>query len=213
MSNAWRCEACLVMNSEDAYECVCCMQKRNINIEDNANTATVTSSTIDSNNNDNINNSEKKKNNNNNKKLTNNEKAKSSEESITKNKNTKVKKNATNILKDTKKKEKNNVNENVSKLEGGGFMPSVKPADNHESSKSIFLTGIDNTSTPIVTTTSNKQKKELKNNLEEKNKVMEKNKVIEKNKEKKKIESNEKGSNKRIQPARKCTQKKICYKT
>ncbi|KOB88701.1 hypothetical protein PFDG_03345 [Plasmodium falciparum Dd2] len=31
MANTWRCDGCLVVNSDDTMECVCCMQKRQFN--------------------------------------------------------------------------------------------------------------------------------------------------------------------------------------
>ncbi|KEG04265.1 conserved Plasmodium protein, unknown function [Plasmodium vinckei vinckei] len=149
MDNSWRCESCLVVNSTNAEECECCMQKRG---------------------------------------------------------STEATGNATNDNKDSNENAQDTkINESEQKPkittgEGGGFMPSVESTNNKNEaeSKSVFLTGADN----------NKSVKNEEDGSEDKQKNN-----ANKSKERKRGEKRERQSSSRIQPSRRCTQKKICYKT
>ncbi|CAG9471999.1 conserved Plasmodium protein, unknown function [Plasmodium vivax] len=209
MEKTWRCNSCLVVNTEEATECACCMQKRsnedgktNGNIMNNGNETDC----------DNLTDSEKKK-------------KKENDENSSINTDTNVEAHATNSTEDTKHSE--NANEGKGGMfDGGGFMPSLKQSpDMSSSNKSIFLTAIPNSNATTATndTTTNdtttatledinghvKQNKAGENNSTgEKTK-----KTIGKGRERKKADKRERAPSTRIQPARKCTQKKICYKT
>ncbi|CDU20529.1 hypothetical protein YYC_01319 [Plasmodium yoelii 17X] len=164
MDNTWRCESCLVVNSNDVEECECCMQKRTPNNTNKTNDNNeTTSNTVNDNNDQKVNTNENDQ-----------------ETKINENENEKKVK--------------------ISTGEGGGFMPSVESTNNknESESKSVFLTGID----------SNKSLKNEENTSEDKPKNS-----TNKTKERKRADKRERKPSSRIQPARKCTQKKICYKT
>ncbi|CAD2113190.1 conserved Plasmodium protein, unknown function [Plasmodium vinckei] len=156
MDSTWRCESCLVVNSTNAEECECCMQKRaSNNTANGSNEATGNAANDNKDSNEN-------------------------------GQDTKI-----------------NESEQKAKIttgEGGGFMPSVESTNNKNEadSKSVFLTGVDN----------NKSVKNEENASEDKQKNS-----ANKSKERKRGEKRERQPSSRIQPSRRCTQKKICYKT
>ncbi|KYN94615.1 hypothetical protein PRSY57_1316400 [Plasmodium reichenowi] len=205
MANTWRCDGCLVLNSDDTMECVCCMQKRSlINDEKNG----------DVNLNGNTNNEGL---------LINIDPNKKKEdETVSENKINGDKEN--NISCFNNKLE----NEQIARIDvigGGGFIPSIKANNNtNNKSRSIFLNNVSNSNDTETTTMTNidnnitynskknkisyKEQKESKHSLDSSNKN-----VSLKSKKKKKHEKNHKGISKRVQPTRNCTKKKINYKT
>ncbi|GAB68839.1 hypothetical protein PCYB_142670 [Plasmodium cynomolgi strain B] len=190
MEKTWRCNSCLVVNTEEATECACCMQKR---------------SDEDGKTNGNVMNNVKKKN----------------DEDSSINTDTNVEAHdATNSTEDTKHSE--NTNEGKGDMfDGGGFMPSLKQSpDTPSSNKSIFLTAVPNSNATIATNDTTTATLEDTNGHIKQNKTGENNatgektkKSIGKGRERKKADKRERAPSTRIQPARKCTQKKICYKT
>ncbi|SOV17622.1 conserved Plasmodium protein, unknown function [Plasmodium sp. gorilla clade G2] len=192
MANTWRCDGCLVENSDDALECVCCMQKRSIINDEKNGDVNINGNT----NNDGL--------------LINIDSNKKNEDETV----------AENKINEDK--------ENTSRIDiigGGGFIPSIKATNNtNNKSRSIFLNNVSNSNETETTTMTNddnnlhinskknnfsdKEQKESKHSLDSSNKN-----VSLKSKKKKKYDKNDKGISKRVQPTRKCTKKKINYKT
>ncbi|GAW83381.1 hypothetical protein, conserved [Plasmodium gonderi] len=211
MEKTWRCNSCLVVNTEDTLECACCMQKRSndTNVELNNTDGKTNGSIMNTNSEnecDNLSDDEKKK-------------KKENDENSSINTDTNIEAHATNSTEDTKHSE--NTNEGKSGIfDEGGFIPSLKPSnDKSSTNKSIFLTDFTNNDTAMDTNSTTitshqdtnghvKQNKTLGNSPGGRTK-----KSISKNREKKKTDRRERTPSTRIQPTRKCTQKKICYKT
>lgn len=179
MANTWRCDGCLVVNSDDTMECVCCMQKRSlINDEKNG----------DVNLNGNTNNEGLLINVDTNKKKE--------DETVSENKMSGDKEN--NISCFNNKLE----NEHIARIDvigGGGFIPSIKINNNtNNKSRSIFLNNVSNSNETETTTMTNvdnnitynskknkftdKEQKESKHSLDSSNKN-----VSVKSKKKKKV--------------------------
>ncbi|SPJ11897.1 conserved Plasmodium protein, unknown function [Plasmodium sp. DRC-Itaito] len=204
MANTWRCDGCLVVNSDDAIECVCCMQKRSLINDEKNGHVNLNGNT----NNDGL--------------LINIDINKKKDEKVSENKIDGDKEN--NISCFNNKLE----NEHISRIDiigGGGFIPSIKATNNTKNkSTSIFLNNVANSNETETTTMTNidnnihfnskknkisdKEQKESKHSLDSSNKN-----VSLKSKKKKKYEKNDKGISKRVQPTRNCTKKKINYKT
>ncbi|EUD68863.1 hypothetical protein C922_00551 [Plasmodium inui San Antonio 1] len=187
MDKTWRCNSCLVVNTEEATECACCMQKRsNDDGKTNGNVMNNGSETDCDN-------------------LTD---------------NTNLEADATNSTEDTKHSE--NTNEGKGGIfNGSGFMPSLnRSPDMASSNKSIFLTAVPNSNATTATNDTTTATLEDTNGHIKQNKMRDNNatgektnKSIGKRRERKKASKRERAPSTRIQPARKCTQKKICYKT
>ncbi|KJP88200.1 hypothetical protein AK88_02147 [Plasmodium fragile] len=204
MEKTWRCNSCLVVNSEEATECACCMQKRSN--EDGKINGNFMNNGNDSDR-DNLIDIEKKH-------------KKKNDDSSSINTDTNVEAHATNSTEDTKHSE--NANEGKGGMfDGDGFMPSLKQSpDIRSSSKSIFITGVPNSNTTTATNDTTTVTLEDTNGHIKENRTGENNvtgektkKTIAKGRGRKKADKRERAPSTRIQPARKCTQKKICYKT
>ncbi|ANQ09581.1 Uncharacterized protein PCOAH_00038950 [Plasmodium coatneyi] len=205
MEKTWRCNSCLVVNTEEATECACCMQKRsNEDVKTNGNFMK------NGNESDfgNLTDSEKKR-------------RKKNDDNSSINTDTNVEAHATNSTEDTKYSE--NTHEGKSSIfDGDGFMPSFKQSPSILSSnKSIFITAALNSNATTATSGTRtvpfedsnghiKQDKTGENNAtQEKTK-----KSIEKGRQRKRAaDKRERAPSTRIQPVRKCTQKKINYRT
>ncbi|SBS88131.1 conserved Plasmodium protein, unknown function [Plasmodium ovale] len=210
MDKSWRCSSCLVVNSHDAEECECCMQKRSTEATNENSSVGVTTNGNACSDKDGASG-------------VKDDHVKDGEKNKKKEKNEEI--SSINSVEDTKNNDKLNGNKEM--FNGGGFMPSLKSTNDKEtsSSKSIFLTGIANSNTTTGTTTaatavsaaaapSNEDGSYTKQNKTQQNSVGEKGKrSVAKNKEKRKVDKRERAPSTRIQPTRKCTQKKICYKT
>ncbi|KAI4834731.1 zinc finger protein [Plasmodium brasilianum] len=205
MDKTWRCNSCLVVNAENAEECACCMEKRTDDTIKQMNGSSVTT-------NGNVNNDSDYDCNN----VSDNEKnkKKENEEDSSINTDTLVQGNDTNATETTKNNDSNN-DENKEMFDGGGFIPSVKQSyDKQLANKSVFLSGITNNKTIPVSSKNNDENNNIKENKNSQNSSGEKTKKgATRSKDRKKIDKKERPPSTRIQPIRKCTQKKICYKT
>ncbi|CAA9990781.1 conserved Plasmodium protein, unknown function [Plasmodium knowlesi strain H] len=204
MERTWRCNSCLVVNAEEATECACCMERRS---KDDGKTNENVMKNANENDCNNLTDSEKKI-------------KKKNDDNSSINTDTNVEAHATNSTEDTKHSE--NTNEGKSSMfDGDGFMPSFKQSpDMQSSNKSIFITAALNSNATTATNGTTTATHEDTNGHIKENKTGENNttrektkKSIGKGKQKKMADKRERAPSTRIQPIRKCTQKKINYRT